>query len=208
MIMLNLTEELFLGKGVHRAAYIHPKDKTKCIKILFHEPDAEWEREKRYRRSRERRHLQSKLLTAYYGEVQTNKGIGYVFERVADFDGKPSMDFREFLERQKQQENQANARLLLQRVLMQLKQDFFSEKVIVSNMHYGNFLIQRYDAEFAKFQVRIIDNIDSPAKIPLAFYVDCIALKRCKKYWHQYLLDISKDYPELLTETMLQELLH
>ena len=63
---LILTDELFLGKGNHKEVYIHPADKNLCVKILFAEPDEDFDREMRY----------------HHGTVDTNRGRGYVFENV------------------------------------------------------------------------------------------------------------------------------
>ena len=85
--LLVLREDLFLGHGVHKAAYIDPRDPSRCVKVVFRMPDYDLMKELGYRRSRRRRGLSSELLPAYYGTVETNKGMGYVFERVVDYDG-------------------------------------------------------------------------------------------------------------------------
>ena len=36
-----LTDELFIGKGGHRAAYIHPDEPSKCVKIAFDPNDGD-----------------------------------------------------------------------------------------------------------------------------------------------------------------------
>lgn len=36
--MVHITDDLFLGKGGHRACYRHPDDQSKCIKIILN-PD-------------------------------------------------------------------------------------------------------------------------------------------------------------------------
>ncbi len=87
---LVLTDDLFLGRGNHKEVYINPADKNLCVKILFTEPDEDFEREMRYRRVLGKRADSMTLLTKYYGAVDTDKGRGYVFERVIDFDGRES----------------------------------------------------------------------------------------------------------------------
>lgn len=207
MSPITLTDDLFLGKGVHRAAYIDPQDPLKCIKILFQADDQEWRRELRYRKSRQRRHLSSTLLTTYYGTVETNLGTGYVFERIVDYDGKSSMDFKDFLEKQAACQSPKESLPFVKAVLQQLKERFFQEKIIVSNMHYGNMLIQRLSKDPLNFSVRIIDNIGSPSHLPLAFYLDFVALRRCKRYWNRYIHTIQHDYPALMPEKLLTDLL-
>ena len=36
---LVLREDLFLGHGVHKAAYIDPRDSSRCVKVVFRMPD-------------------------------------------------------------------------------------------------------------------------------------------------------------------------
>lgn len=37
--MLVLDEEYFVGKGAHKACYVHPDDNQKCVKVPFELPD-------------------------------------------------------------------------------------------------------------------------------------------------------------------------
>ena len=94
---LTLTDELFIGAGGHQATYIHPIDPTKCIKIPHDPDDGDVKKELRYRRICKKELEISKLVTKYYGTVDTNKGLGYVFERVLDLNGQTSKDLKDFL---------------------------------------------------------------------------------------------------------------
>lgn len=76
---IELTEDLLIGKGTHKKTYEDPTDASRCIKILFVVPDVDLERELQYRHSREKRRLKSRMLSAYYGEVETNMGKGVCF---------------------------------------------------------------------------------------------------------------------------------
>ena len=85
-------DPLVVGVGRHRACYIHPADTSKCIKVV-HNPGEhafqEIKRELAYYK-----HLESYLkdwsgLPRFYGEVETNLGRGFVYDRIVDFDGKP-----------------------------------------------------------------------------------------------------------------------
>lgn len=204
---IQLTDELFLGQGAHKATYIDPRDPQKCIKILLQEPDIDWEREKKYRKSRKRRHLCSALLPDYYGTIETNKGTGYVFERVMDADGKKSLDMREFLKQLQTMNDNSQAEVLLKKVLLKLKKDFLQEKIVTTNMQYENFLIQQKQPGFTDFTVRIIDNIGTHSKIPLLFYVDFLAAEHCHRYWKRFIISIHKDFPKLLSDKLKNEFL-
>ena len=86
-----LDESLFIGKGMNMAVYINPINPLQCIKIPIREI-RDYYLEMKYRKSRQRRRLlQSSLMVEFYGEIKTNLGTGYVYERVADYDGSTSM---------------------------------------------------------------------------------------------------------------------
>jgi len=81
--IVDLPDDLFIGKGLHKAAYVDPRDRTRCIKVCFHENDPDLERELKYRHWC---HRESRMLPAYYGTVRTSRGTGYVYELIHDFD--------------------------------------------------------------------------------------------------------------------------
>ena len=85
---ISITDELYLDEGTSRKVYIHPLDNTKCIKIAK-------KNGKRYsvfwneNMMNYRFHLLykiSKSIVKYYGTINTNLGIGLVFELVKDYD--------------------------------------------------------------------------------------------------------------------------
>ena len=98
---LTLTADLLIGAGGHKKVYVHPQDESLCVKVLHYgAEDKDWQKELRYRRSREKRSLTSTLLTEYYGACPlTGGGIGYVFERIRDFDGHDSLTFQDHIDR-------------------------------------------------------------------------------------------------------------
>lgn len=95
--VLKLTENLFVGKGMHKEVYYHPYDKGLCVKLLYSEADVDWERELHYRNVRAKRKQKSILLPEYFGAVTTNKGTGHIFELVCDYDGEASITLKEYL---------------------------------------------------------------------------------------------------------------
>ena len=95
-----LTEALFIGKGLWKATYLHPTDRSRVVKILLRKPNDDWEQEKIYRAFRLRHHLPSKLMPKYYGEVITNLGEGFVFERIQDIDSTTSVNLKTFIQNQ------------------------------------------------------------------------------------------------------------
>ncbi len=202
--VIQISEEEYLGKGVHRAAYIDHEDETKIIKILFDPNDLECQRELAYRKSRKNRGLSSELLTEYYGTCETNMGLGYIFERVLNDDGSIPEELDNYLQRQEDRQNPDEEHV--KALLVDFGKTFFKEKVVVSNMHCNNLMVQAHaDGEE---KIRIIDNIGCPTKIPLAYYFDFVALKRARKYWKRFIEDLVKRFPKVMTKSLQQTLMN
>lgn len=199
--MINLTDDLYLGAGMHKTVYAHPTDKTLCIKILHKTPDEDLERELRYRKALGKRAEEMTLLTKYFGEVETSQGKGYLFERVLDYDDKPSKTMLELFE-----ETIHDKKLLtnLEELLLDFKRVYFAEKISLAGIDPDNYLVQRISR--TETRVRIIDNIGTSAFIPLAYYFDSLAAKRAKKYWRIFVNELSSRYRILFPEEFLRKL--
>lgn len=96
MDLVKLDDTMFIGKGAFKAAYRDPRNEKRCIKVLITDDTVDIDREINYRKIRDRREKTSKILTQYYGTVSTNRGTGYVFEYVVDYDGKLSQPIDTF----------------------------------------------------------------------------------------------------------------
>lgn len=184
--MIVLDTSMYLGKGLHKAAYVYPKDDGKVIKIPFNPKDDELRHELAYRKARQIRHLQSKLLTKYYGTVETDKGVGYVFERVLNADGTSCETLEEYLDKQQEAgwPNVNSSRKIVEDFMQQLVTD----RILTNDTCMENVLLQR-DAE-GEIHLRIIDNIGSPVKIPLVYYWDIMTLSHI----HRHLRRLRKSF--------------
>ena len=195
--MLKLKEEQFLGDGNHKKVYIHPEDEHKCVKLLFTPDDPDMKREFRYRRSLGKREGQMPLLTKYYGTEETDQGLGYVFERVVDYDGSVSRTLLSELEN-------PTDRARLEQILRDFHQEFMRERFAPAGVDPDNFLVQRISA--TESRVRIIDNIGTSAKFPLEYYVGFLAKKRAQKYWNRLVGDIARDFPHAVSKECIDSL--
>lgn len=199
--MINLTDDLYLGAGMHKTVYAHPTDKNMCIKILHTTPDEDWEREFRYRKALGKRADSMTLLTKYFGEVETSRGKGYLFERVLDYDGKESKTMLKLFEETIHDKENLPS---LEQLLLDFKRVYFKEKISLAGIDPDNYLVQKISP--TENHVRIIDNVGTSALIPLAYYFDFIAEKRAKKYWQIFVRDLSKCYQVLFSEEFLRKL--
>lgn len=199
--MINLTDDLFLGDGNHKIVYAHPTDKNLCIKILRTPDDPDFKKESRYRKALGDRADKMTLLTKYFGEVETSKGKGYLFERVIDFDGKNSQTMFNVLD-----DTVADRKLLpaTEKLLLDFKKTYFDEKFLLAGVDPDNYLVQRTSKTARR--VRIIDNIGIASFIPLPYYFDYFAIKRAKKYWRRFVEQMCTEYGNIFSEDFLKKL--
>lgn len=196
-----LTDDLFLGDGNHKIVYAHPTDKTLCVKLLRTPDDTDFAKEMRYRKALGSRADSMTLITKFYGEVETSKGTGYLFERVLDFDGKVCQTMLNVFD-----DTLADRKLLpeTEKLLMDFKCAYFGEKFLLAGVDPDNYLVQKISPSVRR--VRIIDNIGISTFIPLPYYFDYFARKRLKKYWRRFIEQLRGDYKNLFAEDFLKRL--
>lgn len=187
-----LNDTQLLGRGHHKAAYRHPDDFGLCIKIPYETPDYDLKRELLYRKVRKWRELPSSVLTEYYGTVDTNLGVGYVFERMMDCDGNPSISLQEFLNGKTLNAEQEK---FISELLRQLHRKELEEEIITSDTNPENFYIQQ--KEPGMYCLRIIDNIGSPAFIPVIYFIPLLARQHVEKYWKRFIREIKRRHPHV-----------
>lgn len=189
---IELNDALLLGRGHHKAAYRYPGKPGLCIKIPYETPDYDLKRELMYRKVRKWRRLPSSVLTEYYGTVDTNLGVGYVFERMMDCDGNPSLSLEEFLQGKTLNAEQEN---FISELLRQLHRKELEEEIITSDTNPENFYIQQREPGI--YCLRIIDNIGSPAFIPIIYFVPLLACRHVEKYWNRFIREIKRRHPHV-----------
>ena len=194
--VLTIDEELFIGSGGHQATYIHPHDATKCIKIPHLRDDGDVRKEMRYRKSCAAKLERSKLVTKFFGTLETNIGRGYVFERVLDCDGKTSSDMSKFLPIATPE--------IVRKVLLDFKADFLRENIAIVDTDITNFMVQEISPKI--YRVRIVDNIGTPVLIPLVYWFEFAAAWKAKRYWNKIVAWLAENYPEKISPDFANQL--
>ena len=196
-----LRDDLFLGDGNHKIVYAHPTDINLCVKLLRTPDDTDFAKEMRYRKALGTRADSMTLITKFFGAVETNKGTGYLFERVTDFDGKNSQTMLNVFD-----DTIADKKLVpaTEEMLLDFKKVFFAERFLLAGVDPDNYLVQRTSPTARR--VRIIDNIGIATFIPLPYYFDYFALKRVKKYWGRFVDLMRSDYSNIFSEDFLRRL--
>ncbi len=199
MERIQLREDQVIGQGGHKKVYIDPRDEKKCIKILLEGRCQDWDREKKYREIRAARGQHSIMLPKYYGEVETNQGKGYVFERVVDYNGETSQDLGEYIRLKGEVDPQ-----VLEYTVKQFFYGMLAEKIIVTNAEYTNFLVQRVSPTFQL--IRVVDNIGSHSRLLFDCYLDRVADNHIKRYYLRLLHEVDKDFSHLISRELFQHL--
>ena len=197
-LKVELTEELFLGRGAHKAAYVHPEDERLCVKIPFKWPDEDIRKELRYRSVLGKKAEGMSLLVKYYGTVETNMGRGFLFERVMDFDGAECINLKQYIQSGPSPED-------LLHLMLEFRQEFFRGRYVVAGMNPDNFLVQRISQ--TERRIRIVDDLGTGAFIPVLYYLDRLLRKRAAKYWHLLIHQLGADYSGVITQEIASRLL-
>ena len=202
MSVLTINNDLFIGSGGHQATYIHPIDPRKCIKIPHLPDDDDVRKEMRYRRICAKKLETSRLVTKFFGTVDTNLGLGYVFERVLDYDGKTSRDMKNFLP--KTRPDDIKILHSIWTILLNLKSDFLRENIAIVDTDIENFMVQ--EPSPGVFRVRIVDNIGTPVLIPLVYWFEFIAAWKAKRCWNKIVVWLAENYSEIIPVEFAEQL--
>lgn len=177
------SDPLVVGVGHHRACYIHPQDHSKCIKVV-HNPcehaTQEIQRELAYYR-----HLDGYLkdwrgLPKYYGEVETNLGTGYVYDRIVDFDGKPS----ETMQQRYNDQTLPSLHTEMKKLIEDLERYVWDNRIVTMSIKPYNVLCHRLTPKEV-FPV-ICDNIGSSSFIPIEIYCSWFCHKKQKRQFDRF----------------------
>ena len=164
---LDMNDPLVVGVGHHRTCYIDPEDRTKCIKVI-HNPCKHATEELR-RELFCYKHLSRYLkdwrgIPKYYGQIKTNLGMGYLYDRIIDFDGKPSQTM--------QQRYALDSLKTLPSELIKLVEDLehylWDNRIVTMSIKPYNVLCHRI-SETDIFPV-VCDNIGTASFIPIELY--------------------------------------
>lgn len=199
--VLTINEELFIGSGGHQATYIHPIDATKCIKIPHTPDDGDVRKEMRYRKSCASKLEKSRLVTEFFGTVETNLGLGYIFERVLDYNGKTSRDMKNFLPKTKPDTATLQK---IWTILLNFKSDFLHENIAIVDTDIENFMVQ--ETAPGAYRVRIVDNIGTPVLIPLVYWFEFAAAWKAKRYWNRIVDWLAENYSEVIPPELVSQL--
>ncbi|MBR6000549.1 MAG: PhoP regulatory network protein YrbL [Oxalobacter sp.] len=192
--MIDLSQSTPLGTGAHRSCYLHPDNKNLCIKVLHDVTKSELKgikNEMRYYN-----HIQGYLkdwsgIPRFHGTVETNMGIGYVFDLITDFDGTPSVTLEDMLETCDTPEK---AQKIIDLILA-LKKYIRDNHILTITMNPHNVLCRRI-SETQCVPV-ICDNLGRSSFLPWSHWFQSIGDNSQQKRWERFIkLPLVVDFLE------------
>lgn len=179
----DFAHESVIGVGHHRVCFIHPQDSRLCIKVVYNHcdtADQELARELKYYAHLQRTLRDWRGLAKFRGKVETNLGVGYVYDRILDFDMSSSKTLEQYFTLNNIQRTAEE----MQIVLTKLKQYLSENKVVTMSIKPYNILCQRV-SESEVFPV-ICDNIGSATLIPLEMYSSWFYRQKLERIWNRF----------------------
>ena len=134
--MIKLEQEI--GRGKERACFIHPQDKTKVIKVVYTSTCKQMKREiSAYNQLARKSGMHYDHMPKFHGQVETDQGMGYVFDLVENSDGSSAKPLHWFLENGSRLEDFYDE-------LMELRTYFLKHAIVFCNdMSFdGNILVK------------------------------------------------------------------
>ncbi len=189
--MLKLESSQLIGRGLRRECYFHPEDDTRCIKVVVAGDHKETVREQSYYRLLEKRGISWDMLARFYGNVETNRGPGAVFELIRDYTGEVSNTLRYYFSNDHELEFDYR---LLTRLLPVLKQYLLQWKIVTMSIRSQNIVYRRINPSEAKLV--IIDNIGNSDFIPICNYVDRMAIRKINRKWRRFEITLRQKFPQ------------
>ncbi len=187
--MLTLDSSQLVGRGLRRECYLHPADENKCVKVVVAGDHKETAREQSYYRLLAKRRISWKMLARFYGNTETNRGPGAVFELIRDYNGEVSKTLKQYLSAAG--ETGLDYQKLSQALFL-LKQYLLQWKIVTMAIKPGNMVFKKTSPSEAALVV--IDNIGNSDFIPICNYVDFIAVRKIRRKWQRFEKALAEDY--------------
>ncbi|HCC5833369.1 PhoP regulatory network protein YrbL [Citrobacter farmeri] len=182
--MIRLSAETPLGTGRHRKCYAHPDDAQRCIKIVYNSGqggDKETQRELKYYAHLSRYLKDWSGIPRYYGTVETDCGTGYVYDVIADYDGKPSITLTEFARQCRYEDDFA----VLRQLLKTLKRYLRDNHIVTMTLKPQNVLCHRISE--SEVVPVVCDNIGEGTLIPLATWSKWFCHRKQERLWQRFI---------------------
>jgi len=187
--MINIDPSSLIGKGLHRECYVHPENKNLCIKVVVHGDSKEIQREQKYYSLLQKRNISWEVLPRFYGLVETNLGLGAVFDLIRNYDGSVSKTLEFYLV---SNEKTGSHYLGLLKAINSLRKKLYQQKIITMTLKAKNIVYKKTNHEEGR--LIIIDNIGNSDLIPICNYNAFMAGKKILRKWKRFENNLLNKY--------------
>lgn len=171
--IIELSDDLIIGKGRDRICYEHPTVFNLCIKISI-TTDKQSIREIRYFKFLKSKQTDLSKISIFSGKINTNKGLGYSFDLIRDYDGKVSKTLLQSLESNECSMEQVRP------LISDLKHYLITNKICVRDISPSNISCQKTQHGLNLF---IIDGVSNSNFNPLTIRLQGLINKSIEKAW-------------------------
>ncbi len=187
--MLYIDNTHIIDIGNDRKCYLHPEDRSKCIKITYSGDYQQEKKEIRYYHYLIRRNVSFARVADFYGTACTSRGTGCVFELVRDYDASISRRLSYYLH------TRQIDRQHLKHELENLKQYLLDQNILVRDLRLDNILYQKQNKETGRFI--IIDGLGNNEFLPLCTYLKVLGRRKTVRKWNRFAHRLRRAYPDL-----------
>lgn len=171
--IIQLSDNLVIGKGRDRICYEHPTQRNLCIKISFNS-NKQSIREVKYFSYLTKKNKDLSKISSFVSLIRTNKGNGYVFELIRDDNEHISKTLRQYLE------SKEFSLEYIRPQLIELKNYLIKNKICVRDISPSNICCKKTPMGFKLY---IIDGVSNANINPLTIRLDSLINTKIFKAW-------------------------
>jgi hypothetical protein len=184
MEYITLNQNLFLANGGERSVYIHPRDSSKVVKVIFTQEKHNNQNKLDYVYAKylTKKQVDFSHISKCYGWIKTNKGKGLVFERIENFDKTPIKTFAYYCKYKLLKKEQ---RLEL---IHDLKEYLFNNNILFVDASLSNVFCQKISLD--KYKLVIFDGLGARRtglKFWLYLHSTLFTKYKIQKQWNVFL---------------------
>lgn len=177
MIYLKNNKELVIGKGNERLCYMHPFEDSKVIKITYNKNKTREQNkiEYLYYRILKKRKIDFNYIPELYTKIETDAGLGLVYENIVNYDGTVPVSLDEALREKILDRDKAL------KLAEDLYQNFKKHGIVLGDVSMKNILYQKISPSSSKLVV--VDGIGPRRNgIKFFFYIHSVIYSKYKVY--------------------------
>lgn len=189
--MIQLDDSQLIGKGKVRYCYLHPDDSTRCIKIEEKQEGKLTSNEKEALYYKKllwlKPNYQYRSIARFYGWVETNLGMGAVFELIKD---ETTCEVSQTLRAYFHKGLICIEDPRWEEALKRFKDDLLKTPIMLRDVGAHNICVKQKQG--GDFEFIAIDGIGHRDFIPLVDFIPWFARRRMtKRFEHRFLTSIA-----------------